>query len=459
MYEYDLVPDSCLGGIAGRNKMEMVKGCYEQSAKCGNADAMVDLAYLYEQEMVPSENPMNEAIKLLGQARGLGNARAMNNLAMLLLDSKVGPSGGTANIAHSHGDDERQITQTAVNLLKDAVAVGYPKAMTNLGVCYLNGVGVEKCDVEARQFFTAAAHKKDALAMYYVGYLKLKGAFLKDPDNTDFSLTEYAECADLFRYVVDREPKNDHAHYYLGYLYQNGLGVDQDNTTALRYYWKAVKLSGERNSLACFKLGMLYTGNGQNGLVERDRAVYWFQKAADMDEKNACNVMGVMHERGDENVVKDYQKAFEYYTKGAQLGSLDAKFNLGSLLLNTKDTAALVEKDGNSAVSYILDAAAKGNCRAIDIIQHAIGKDPNWNSNVGTGQEKEGCFSIFDLNKGGRSTMGGMDTHSSLLGFNDPGHLKVSGDDKRSTFGNRETTTSLFVHTESKGKSKLWGMM
>lgn len=69
MYEYDLVPNSC-GGLAGRNKMEMVKGCYEQAAKCGNADAMVDLAYLYEQEMLPSENPMNEAIKLLGQARG-----------------------------------------------------------------------------------------------------------------------------------------------------------------------------------------------------------------------------------------------------------------------------------------------------------------------------------------------------------------------------------------------------
>jgi len=39
--------------------------------------------------------------------------------------------------------------------------MGYTKAIANLGICYLKGIGTEECSIEAKSCFDEAASKKD----------------------------------------------------------------------------------------------------------------------------------------------------------------------------------------------------------------------------------------------------------------------------------------------------------
>ena len=79
---------------------------------------------------------------------------------------------------------------------------------------------------------------------------------------------------------------------------------------------------------------MLYSGNGNGNFIQKDKALEYFVKAAELNDKNALNVMGVLYEKGEESITKNPEKALKYYTQAACLGSKEAKFNLGSLLLN-----------------------------------------------------------------------------------------------------------------------------
>jgi TPR repeat protein len=65
----------------------------------------------------------------------------------------------------------------------------------------------------------------------------------------------------MLRRVLVEDNEHSDALYYLGFLYENGLGTDRDLKTSMRYYQKAVKASGEQNAKAMYKLGnFLYSG-------------------------------------------------------------------------------------------------------------------------------------------------------------------------------------------------------
>jgi uncharacterized protein len=96
----------------------------------------------------------------------------------------------------------------------------------------------------------------------------------------------------LLRYVVAKEPQHVDANYYLGYIHENGLGVDRDMRSAYRHYKTSSDASKNTNTKAMVKLGNLYyTGEGV-GSSDKERAVYYYQKAADLGDQDGLNAMG-----------------------------------------------------------------------------------------------------------------------------------------------------------------------
>ena len=57
----------------------------------------------------------------------------------------------------------------AVKCFTKAAKMGLPEAQVNLGWCYLNGVGVEKNDIEAAKYFRMAAEKGLDIAQNNLG--------------------------------------------------------------------------------------------------------------------------------------------------------------------------------------------------------------------------------------------------------------------------------------------------
>lgn len=97
--------------------------------------------------------------------------------------------------------------------------------------------------------------KREPDAIFYLAYFKLKEAASQEREEV------YGEANDMLRRVLVEEPAHSDALYYLGFLYENGLGTDRDLKTSYSYYRRAVQASGEQNAKAMYKLGnLLYSG-------------------------------------------------------------------------------------------------------------------------------------------------------------------------------------------------------
>lgn len=78
----------------------------------------------------------------------------------------------------------------------------------------------------------------------------------------------------MLRQVLAQDNSHSDALYYLGFLYENGLGTDRDLKTSLSYYQKAVKASGEQNAKAMYKLGnILYSGEA-GGIMNKGKWIH-----------------------------------------------------------------------------------------------------------------------------------------------------------------------------------------
>ena len=92
---------------------------------------------------------------------------------------------------------------------------------------------------------------------------------------------DYAGARVLFTVACDDGEMK--ACNYLGYLYAQGLGGDQDRVKARDVYQKACD-QGTLSS--CASLGSLYQDSGN-----KDDARKYFQKACDGGVNEACNLL------------------------------------------------------------------------------------------------------------------------------------------------------------------------
>lgn len=137
---------------------------------------------------------------------------------------------------------------------------------------------------------------------------------------------DYAQAFDLFLRAAEAgEPR---AMVNLGCCYQDGTGVVQDYAEALRWFRRAAD-AGWYNGY--FNLGVLYS-RGLGVEANQSEAIGYWKIAAEHGSAAAYACLGNAYE----NDLNDYVKAFEYYRKGALLGSGISAYNLGVLLEDGK---------------------------------------------------------------------------------------------------------------------------
>ena len=116
------------------------------------------------------------------------------------------------------------------------------------------------------------------------------------------------------------------AQWLLGYAYQYGDGVPEDDAAAVKWFTKAAEQGLAR---AQFNLGLMY-GNGE-GVPEDDAAaVKWYTKAAEQGDARAQFNLGVMYANG-EGVPQDNVLAYLWWNLAAAQSNASAKENKGIL--------------------------------------------------------------------------------------------------------------------------------
>ena len=159
------------------------------------------------------------------------------------------------------------------------------------------------------------AMQGDARAQSNLGFLYDNGKGVEQ---------NHAKAAKWFRLAADKGYAK--AQFNLGVLYYKGAGVKQNHTEAAECF----RLAAEQGYVdAQFNLGVLYY-NGEGVEQSHTEAAKWLRLAAKQGNAKAQFNLGVLYYSG-EGVEQSHTEAAEWYSLAAKQGHAKAQVNLGLL--------------------------------------------------------------------------------------------------------------------------------
>ena len=285
-----------------------------------------------------------EAVKWYTLAADRGFADAQNNLGVCYVNG----SGVELNY------------EEAAKWYRLAAEQGNAHGQANLGWCYEHGCGVEQSDEEAVRLYRLAAEQGNAYGQGNLGWCYESGTGVEQ---------DYKEAAKWYRLAADKG--NAYAQNNLGACYQYGTGVEKSIEEAVKWY----KLAAEQgDAYAQNNLGLCYH-SGYGVEQSPQEAVKWYRMAANQGNAYAQNNLGLCYQYGN-GVEKSFEEAVKWYGLAATQNHSDAQFNLGWCYQHGNG----VEQSSKEAVKWFKLAAEQGHMEA----QYNIG----WCYEYGNGVEQ-----------------------------------------------------------------------
>lgn len=272
----------------------------------------------------------------------------------------------------------------ALDKLRKGADLGLAKSNYYLGQMYHKGLGTERDDSQAMDYFKRAATLGHKGAQKAIVQLLLQGQdSVVDKSKARQLLDEQAArsleatlaIAEWFFYGVGFD--KDYAlarHFYqkaaeqgsgnainhLGEMYRYGWGVEVDYDQAKRWYLKGVK---SNYILSAHNIAeMYYLGEGveKNYLVAFD----WFQKSAAKNVSHSRYFLGKMYQQGL-GVSQDITLANRLFYQAMDQKNQGAKFELGKNMVNGIGMSA----NPGRGLIFITEAAEAGFEEAIEYLK------------------------------------------------------------------------------------------
>ena len=144
----------------------------------------------------------------------------------------------------------------------------------------------------------------------------------------------------------------------LGICYEMGIGVEENETEAFKYYTLA---ADNGNTTSMYRTGLCYY-NGVGVKQNYAEAYRWFTDAAGNENVAAIYYLGKMMMYG-EGCNPDPEAAVQWLLKAAEKNNDKAQFELGNAYL----TGNGVEENDEIAMEWFEKAAENGNEKALKI--------------------------------------------------------------------------------------------
>jgi TPR repeat protein len=152
------------------------------------------------------------------------------------------------------------------------------------------------------------------------------------------------ESADAWRKAA--EGGHSEAQTHLGYCFDEGKGVAQDEAAAVAWYAKA---AAQGNDRAQYNVGRLY--HSGKGVAQDDKLAFeWYAKAAAQGFAEAQFYVGNCFSHGMSCVTQDTKAEVEWFTKAAAQGHAAAQCSLGACYYNGTGIA----RDYNAANEWFV---------------------------------------------------------------------------------------------------------
>jgi len=315
-------------GILGEEDLAEAFNQFSIAAEAGIPDAIYNKGRFYKYAVGIPENPA-EALRLFNQAAEAGSAPGLVEVAL----SYEQEYGGTEFDA-----------QKAMDYMQRAAEKGYTYAQYKLGSYYYYGLVETDLDKAEEWYLKAYEQGGYPYAAIMLGDFYLYN--IKDAEEP-----EYEKAFDYYKFAEERGVVSEG----LGVCYDYGLGVEENEAEAFKYYSLA---ANDNYTAAKYRLGLAYK-YGRGTTVNLIEAYRWLSDAAQDGNFNAQYETAMMLLNG-EGVGQDEAQAISMLTKVAEEDHDRAQFELGNCYLSGKG----VEEDEVQAMYWYQKAADNGNEQA-----------------------------------------------------------------------------------------------
>ena len=252
-------------------------------------------------------------------------------------------------------------------------------AENQLGGCYENGIGVDKDENMAMNWYRRAADKGCASALFSLamdslskentteGKVQLSQAVEKGDDAAKLVMGLFLcegayftknETRGMELIKESADSKNAEAMERLGLIFMCGLyGTEKDAKKAEEWLTRAAE-SG--NASAECSLGTRYA-EGAFGAADRQKAVYWWNRAAEHGDVDAMYNLGTAY-LSEIGVMANPHIAFDWFKKAADQGEVKAMLALGAMCLDSRWDMV----DKVQAEKWFKQAAETGDADALN---------------------------------------------------------------------------------------------
>ena len=246
----------------------------------------------------------NNDLQMLKRAADGNNPQALNALGTITLTQALTNPGVS--------DDSRvRIVARSFAYFRQAAEQNDANGVYNLGMCYLNGYGVERNRAEALRLFRQAA-----------------------------------------------EAGHPEAINNIGGFYREGIEVERDPAAAARWFLRSAELGNAYGQLNY----ALALQRGEGVARDVEKAVGVFRASAEQGNAEAMNAYGMCLFRGD-GVPKDQAAAVAWYTRAARLGFPPAMENLA--VCCERGAGGLEKSERAATVWKVRARAARGDSSAM----------------------------------------------------------------------------------------------
>lgn len=229
--------------------------------------------------------------------------------------------------------------------IRKAAANNDARALYLMGDYYDGGYGIVTVNEEIAYDCYRKSYKAGyPVAGYYVAY-----------ELPDYSPEQDRILNEIKDDILELADDGDYlAQFVLGDMYDSGIGAEQSDEKAMKWYQKAADQG--------YASAQNMVGRSWDEERKYEKAVEWYKKAAEQENAyGQCN-LGIMYEEG-KGVEQSYEKAGEWYKKAAEQGNGDARHGLYRLG-NMYENGAGVEQSYEKAAKWYQKAAYQGDAVA-----------------------------------------------------------------------------------------------
>lgn len=329
----------------------------EQEAEAGNVLAIYDLGRIYSLGLGIEKNS-DTADEYYVKAFA-GFQQVESNKAWKYTEYRIGKM-------HAAGQGTDQDYQKAAEWFQLSAEKKYKYAQYSLGALYHRGQGVNQNFDKAFELYLKSAKQGFSYADFEVAKMYRDGIGT-EKDETK-SRQRFQRAFKGFE-SLEQTSKDDKIQYRLGWMLQNGVGIEPDLMRAKDYYQKSAKMGNVFSSFALAKMVLKEETPDPDEMI---KAIEFLQSVADCDDvslkaikNSAAYLLGKLFLEG-KVVFKNITQAIHYFETSNDHGNPWASYQLGKLYFQGKEMPKNIEK----AIQYLTSSAEAGN----PFSQYLLGK-------------------------------------------------------------------------------------